>query len=131
MGSGSDADRRKKKEKKEPKKPKSKTVSEKPRKRRQKKEKDENKPKRPQSAYFLWLNDNREKIKKENPGISITELTKMAGQKWRELDDKKEWEDRAAEAKVEYEEAMKEYKASGGGADAKSKKSKSPKKATP
>lgn len=64
-------------------------MSEKPRKKRQKKEKDENKPKRAQSAYFIWLNEHREMIKKENPGISITELSKLAGQKWRELKDKK------------------------------------------
>lgn len=70
-------------------KPKAKTVSEKPRKKRQKKEKDENKPKRAQSAYFIWLNEHREQIKKENPGISITELSKLAGQKWRELKDRK------------------------------------------
>ncbi|XP_066990072.1 FACT complex subunit Ssrp1 isoform X1 [Macrobrachium rosenbergii] len=130
-GSGSDAgDRRKKKEKKEPKKAKSKTVSEKPRKRRQKKEKDENKPKRPQSAYFLWLNEHRDQIKEENPGITITEISKVAGKKWKELDDKKEWEEKAAEAKAEYEKAMKEYKvSSGGGASSAAKaKSKSPKK---
>ena len=64
-------------------------MSEKPRKRRQKKEKDENKPKRPQSAYFIWLNEHREEIKEENPGISITEISKLAGQRWRELGDKK------------------------------------------
>ncbi|XP_063599816.1 FACT complex subunit Ssrp1-like isoform X1 [Penaeus indicus] len=130
-GDSDDSGKKKKKEKKEPKKPKAKTVSEKPRKKRQKKEKDENKPKRAQSAYFIWLNEHREQIKKENPGISITELSKLAGQKWRELKDRKEWEEKAAEAKKEYEAAMKEYKASGGGAPAaKSKKaSSSPKKA--
>ncbi|XP_071516911.1 FACT complex subunit Ssrp1 [Panulirus ornatus] len=122
-----DHEKKKKKEKKE-KKPKSKTVSEKPRKRRQKKEKDENKPKRPQSAYFIWLNEHREEIKKENPGISITEISKVAGQKWRELKDRSEWEEKAVKAKREYEDAMKEYKASGGGSPAKSKGSKSPKK---
>ncbi|XP_064111403.1 FACT complex subunit Ssrp1-like [Macrobrachium nipponense] len=115
-GSGSDAgDRKKKEKKKEPKKAKSKTVSEKPRKRRQKKEKDENKPKRPQSAYFLWLNEHRDQIKEENPGITITEISKVAGKKWKELEDKKEWEEKAAEAKAEYEKAMKEYKISSGG----------------
>merc|ERR1711915_630217 len=110
MGSGSDADRRKKKEKKEPKKPKSKTVSEKPRKRRQKKEKDENKPKRPQSAYFLWLNEHRDQIKEENPGITITEISKMAGKMWGELTDKTEWDEKAKIAKADYLVAMEEYK---------------------
>ncbi|XP_018014547.1 FACT complex subunit Ssrp1 [Hyalella azteca] len=102
-------------EKKEKKPKKAKTVSEKPRKKRQKKDRDDNKPKRPQSAYFLWLNAHREEIKRKNPGISITDLSKKAGEMWRELSDKKEWEEKAAEAKSDYDEAMKEYKASGGG----------------
>ena len=59
-----------------------------PRKKRNKKHKDPNAPKRPQSAYFLWLNEHREQIKKENPGISLTDLTKKAGEMWRELKDK-------------------------------------------
>lgn len=65
-------------------------MSEKPRKRRQKKEKDENRPKRPTSAYMLWLNDAREKIKEENPGIGVTDIAKKGGEMWRELksDDK-------------------------------------------
>lgn len=60
-----------------------------PRKRKTKKQdKDPNQPKRPQSAYFLWLNDSRETIKKDNPGITITELSKKAGELWKEIGDK-------------------------------------------
>jgi len=59
-----------------------------PRRKRNKKKKDPNAPKRPQSAYFLWLNEHREQIKKENPGISLTDLSKRAGEMWRELTDK-------------------------------------------
>ena len=58
------------------------------RKRKKKTKKDPDAPKRPQSAYFIWLNENREKIKEEQPGISITELSKVAGEKWREMTDK-------------------------------------------
>jgi len=53
-----------------------------------KKEVDPDKPKRPQSAYFLWLNENRARIKEEFPGISITELSKKAGEMWKEVTDK-------------------------------------------
>ena len=67
---------------------KAKTVSEKPRKKRQKKEKDENKPKRPQSAYFLWMNESREEVKNKYPGMSITETSKKMGELWREMKDK-------------------------------------------
>lgn len=45
-------------------------------------------PKRPLSAYMLWLNDNREQIKRENPGIKVTEVAKRGGELWRNLKDK-------------------------------------------
>ncbi|XP_076453034.1 FACT complex subunit SSRP1-like isoform X2 [Babylonia areolata] len=100
-----------KREKKEKKNKTAKTVREGPRKPRKKnkKGKDPNAPKRPQSAYFLWLNDHRESIKKDNPGISITEVSKIAGEMWKEVTDKTEWEEKAREAKTEYEIAMAEY----------------------
>lgn len=97
------------------------------RKKRQKKEKDENKPKRPPSAYFLFLADKRDQIKKDYPGISITEITKKAGEMWKEVSDKSKWEEAAAAAKKEYEKAMAEYKASGGGVKPKEPKEKSSK----
>lgn len=45
-------------------------------------------PKRPLSAYMIWLNDHREQIKKENPGIKVTEIAKKGGELWRGLKDK-------------------------------------------
>ncbi|XP_058505810.1 FACT complex subunit SSRP1a [Solea solea] len=85
--------------------------------RKEKKQKDTGGPKRPMSAYMLWLNSSRERIKSENPGISITEISKKAGEMWRQLgkEDKEEWETKAGEAKRQYEKAKKEYKESGGG----------------
>uniref|UniRef100_A0AAY5EEV1 FACT complex subunit SSRP1 n=1 Tax=Electrophorus electricus TaxID=8005 RepID=A0AAY5EEV1_ELEEL len=52
----------------------------------QKKAKDAGAPKRPMSAYMLWLNSSRERIKAENPGISVTEISKKAGEMWKQLD---------------------------------------------
>nr|KAG5686580.1 hypothetical protein BaRGS_005151 [Batillaria attramentaria] len=125
-----------KEQKKEKKKSKTaKTVPEGPRKKRKsKKNKDPNAPKRPQSAYFLWLNENRENIKKENPGISVTEISKLAGEMWKEVDDKTEWEEKAKKAKEEYKIAMAEYqenmKDQGSGSESDSgKKAKSTKSA--
>lgn len=46
------------------------------------------KPKRPLSAYMLWLNEQRESIKKEYPGIKVTEIAKKGGEMWRALKDK-------------------------------------------
>ncbi|KAJ1532076.1 hypothetical protein ONE63_000705 [Megalurothrips usitatus] len=125
-------EKKEKKKEKEEKPKKEKAVSEKPRKRQPKKEKDDNKPKRPQTAFMLWLNDSREKIKEDNPGISVTEIAKKGGELWKELKSKSEWEAKAAKLKEEYAEAMKEYTASGGGASSSSaaKKETSSKKAS-
>lgn len=46
------------------------------------------KPKRPLSAYMLWLNSTREQIKRENPGIKVTEIAKKGGELWRAMKDK-------------------------------------------
>jgi len=72
-------------------------------------------PKRPLSAYMLWLNDNRESIKRENPGIKVTEVAKRGGELWRGLKDKSKWEQKAVEAKDKYTKQMKEFEANGGG----------------
>lgn len=137
----SDEDSRPKKSKKEKSAKKVKEPTEKkPRaSKKEKKEKDPNAPKRAQSAYFLWLNDNRSTIKKD--GDSVTDTAKRAGEMWKTLEAaaKKPYEDKAQREKERYETAMKEYKKSGGGAafaassskgKEKSDKHKSPKKSS-
>ncbi|XP_059051992.1 FACT complex subunit Ssrp1 [Achroia grisella] len=115
-----------KKEKKKEKKPKKTiTISEAPRKRKEKskkREKDVNAPKRPATAFMLWLNENRKGIVEENPGIKVTEIAKKGGELWRELKDKSEWEEKASKAKEEYNQAMKKYKESGAADEFKQKK---------
>jgi hypothetical protein len=41
------------------------------------------------SAYMLWLNASREKIKSDHPGISITDLSKKAGEIWKGMSKEK------------------------------------------
>lgn len=88
------------------------------------------KPKRPLSAYMLWLNSAREQIKKENPGIKVTEIAKRGGELWRAMKDKSEWENKAAKMKDEYNKAVQEFERNGGGKDSGKKKSKGAKKVT-
>uniref|UniRef100_A0A1I7XLE3 HMG box domain-containing protein n=1 Tax=Heterorhabditis bacteriophora TaxID=37862 RepID=A0A1I7XLE3_HETBA len=76
-----------------------------------KKEKDPNQPKRYQSAYFLWMGENRARIKKENPGASVAEIAKIGGKEWSNVNDKSKWEKQSALDKAEYEKAMAKYKA--------------------
>ncbi|KAK3535989.1 hypothetical protein QTP70_023737 [Hemibagrus guttatus] len=107
---------KKKKVEKKPKKPVKEKKERKPRK--EKKVKDAGAPKRPMSAYMLWLNANRERIKSEYPGISVTDISRRAGEMWKQIDKsrREEWEKKAEEAKKQYDRAMKEYKESGGAA---------------
>jgi len=92
----------------------------------EKKKKDPNAPKRAQTAYFLWMNENRSKITK--PGMSVADVAKEGGAQWKAMSeaDKKPWEEKAKKDKERYEKEMAEYKASGGA----SKKSVSPKKSS-
>jgi len=46
-------------------------------------------PKRPQSAYFLWMAEARAETKKANPEASIGELGKIMGKAWNKLSDEK------------------------------------------
>jgi hypothetical protein len=82
------------------------------------------KPKRPLSAYMLWLNSARESIKKENPDFKVTEIAKKGGELWRGLKDKSEWEAKAAAAKQRYIKDLQEYERNGGGGEEKGKKRK-------
>lgn len=77
------------------------------------------KPKRPLSAYMLWLNETRVAIKKENPEYKVTEVAKRGGELWRGLKDKSEWEAKAAVAKQNYIKALQEYERNGGGGEDK------------
>lgn len=78
-----------------------------------KRPKDDNKPKRPQSAYFLFLASFREKKKSSFEGMpnAHKELIRKAGETWNKLtpEEKKPFELLAEKEKESYEERMKEY----------------------
>jgi len=78
-----------------------------------KKKKDPNAPKRGLSAYMFFANDQRDKVREDNPGIKFGEVGKMLGEKWKELTDKdKEPYDAKAKAdKERYEREKAEYNA--------------------
>jgi structure-specific recognition protein 1 len=119
-GSGDEEHKKKKKEKKEKREKKPREKKERGTK-KPKKDRDENAPKRATTAFMLWLNENREKIKKDNPGIKVTEIAKKGGEIWSEMKDKSEWESKAGKEKERYTKEMEEYKSSGGEAAFKSK----------
>eukprot|EP00928_Gymnodinium_smaydae_P078786 TRINITY_DN62864_c2_g1_i1.p1 TRINITY_DN62864_c2_g1~~TRINITY_DN62864_c2_g1_i1.p1 ORF type:complete len:1324 (-),score=421.87 TRINITY_DN62864_c2_g1_i1:282-3959(-) len=69
-------------------------------------------PKRPPSAYFIFVSESRGKTESTKMGDQAKELTKM----WNELDPekKKEVEERAKEMKAKYDKEMEEYRNSAG-----------------
>jgi len=80
-----------------------------------KRKKDPNAPKRGLSAYMFFANDNRDKVREDNPGIKFGEVGKMLGEKWKELTDKDKepYDAKAKTDKERYEREKAEYAAQG------------------
>jgi len=74
-----------------------------------KKAKDPNAPKRAMSAFFFWMQENRDKLKK--PGMGVADVAKAAGAEWGKLTDKTKWEKKAEDDKKRYERDIAAYKA--------------------
>jgi hypothetical protein len=49
--------------------------------------KDKDAPKRALSAYMFFSQDNREKVKSENPAATFGEIGRILGAKWKEMSD--------------------------------------------
>ncbi|GLT94528.1 hypothetical protein SLE2022_122650 [Rubroshorea leprosula] len=74
--------------------------------------KDPNKPKRPASAFFVFMEEFREQYKKEHPkNKSVAAVGKAGGDKWKSLSEaeKGPYVAKAEKRKVEYEKNMKAY----------------------
>lgn len=74
--------------------------------------KDPNAPKKPLSAYFLFSQEERLKVKAENPDYSITEVAKELGRRWATLNPslKQSYEQRYQDARKVYDQEMNHYK---------------------
>ncbi|XVF44605.1 hypothetical protein PTKIN_Ptkin02bG0137700 [Pterospermum kingtungense] len=78
-----------------------------------KKGQDPNAPKRPPTAFFLFMDDFRKSYKEANPDAKgVTGVAKEGGEKWKSMseEEKKPYIDKAAELKVEYEKALEDAK---------------------
>ncbi|GLT46047.1 hypothetical protein SLA2020_198360 [Shorea laevis] len=74
--------------------------------------KDPNKPKRPASAFFVFMEEFREQYKKEHPkNKSVAAVGKAGGDKWKSMSEaeKAPFVAKAEKRKVEYEKNMKAY----------------------
>lgn len=75
-------------------------------------QRDPNQPKKPLTGYFLFLADFR----KQNEGTPNKDILKMAGEKWRGLDEteKLPYEQASQKEQKKYEIAMAEFRKTGG-----------------
>jgi len=80
-----------------------------------KKKKDPNMPKRGLSAYMFFANEQRDKVRDDNPGIKFGDVGKILGEKWKQLNEKQKapYEAKAAADKKRYEEEKAAYTAGG------------------
>jgi high mobility group protein B3 len=77
-----------------------------------KKAKDPNKPKRPASAFFIFMEEFRQQYKEKHPNNkSVSVVGKAGGDKWKSLSDaeKAPYAAKAEKRKAEYEKNMKAY----------------------
>ena len=82
-----------------------------PRKRNKRHPKDPAAPKRASGAYVFFTNEMRPKVLQDFPGIKFVELGKVLGERWRALDSeqKKRYEDMAAEDKIRFQMEQQQY----------------------
>ncbi|MCL7026416.1 hypothetical protein MKW94_029464 [Papaver nudicaule] len=74
--------------------------------------KDPNKPKRPASAFFVFMEEFRQTFKKEHPNNkSVAVVGKAGGDKWKSLSDaeKAPYAAKAEKRKTEYNKVMQAY----------------------
>ncbi|KAL1321658.1 hypothetical protein HN51_066532 [Arachis hypogaea] len=80
--------------------------------RSKKAKKDPNKPKRPPSAFFVFLEEFRKTFKAENPHVkAVSAVGKAGGEKWKSMSpaEKATYEAKAQKRKAEYEKQMNAY----------------------
>ncbi|XP_006817909.1 uncharacterized protein LOC100373324 [Saccoglossus kowalevskii] len=80
-------------------------------KKRKKSAKDTGSPKAPTTAYVLYLNEQRVKVKEENPEMAFTEVTKLLGSQWSSMsaEDKQKYVEEAENDKKRYIDELKAY----------------------
>jgi len=71
-------------------------------------------PKRPLSAYFLFMNDKRESYKESHSDLGFGGVAKLASSEWKKMTNsqKKKYTEKAKEASDQYKEERKKYEAS-------------------
>jgi hypothetical protein len=76
-----------------------------------KEKRDPDAPKAAKNAFIFFCAEKRAEVKKGEPELKPTEITKKLGEMWREMDDedKEEFQEKAKEDKERFENEMEEY----------------------
>ncbi|XP_060557702.1 high mobility group protein 20A-like isoform X3 [Ruditapes philippinarum] len=82
-----------------------------PKGKKRRKVKDTNAPKQPLSGYIRFLNERRERLRTEHPGLSFVEITRLLGSEWTKLPqhEKQKYLDDADRDKERYNREMEAY----------------------
>lgn len=82
-----------------------------------------NPPKRPLTAYFLFLSDNREKMKLKHPEKPAPIVVKLCAEAYRKLSDREkfQYKDKAKKLKADYDKDVAAYIAKYGSLPKKNK----------
>jgi len=76
-----------------------------------KQKKDPNAPKRALCGFMFFCNEERPKVKGENPDMKIGDIAKVLGEQWKTCSKKPQFEQMAMKDKERYAAEMKLYKA--------------------
>ncbi|KAL7434731.1 hypothetical protein ACHAXH_005665 [Discostella pseudostelligera] len=81
------------------------------RRKKSKKNKDPNRPKRNMSAFFLYSNANRERVKTENPESKFGDIAKILSVEFKQISqsERDHWDHLAAQDKERYMASMEDY----------------------
>ncbi|KAJ7515800.1 hypothetical protein O6H91_22G029100 [Diphasiastrum complanatum] len=83
------------------------------RRKERKAKKDPNQPKRPPTAFFIFLEEFRKTYKEQHPNVKgVAAVGKAGGDKWKELSDaeKAPYIAKASQRKIDYDKSMAAYK---------------------
>lgn len=86
-------------------------------------------PKRPLSAFLLYCNNKRDKVRAENPDASMVDVTRILAEKWKGISDERrtKYNAEAADLKAKYEKEKSAFEAKSKGSAAKPSPAKSKK----
>ncbi|GFW47665.1 high mobility group-T protein [Trichonephila clavipes] len=75
---------------------------------------DANKPKRPGTAFMIFMADFRKEMAGKEPEGGVAAMAKLGGERWRSMsdEDKAPYVEQQLEAKLRYEHSMEEYRRS-------------------